>query len=128
MKLVEKLKEFEETITSNKTEMSDLTREFKDLAPYFLYGGYIKVHQEYQIYIRTVEFYFHSEVDNGIHDFIVYHRNNRDFKKTPYFPLMSLHAHNSGFDITFESESGKYRASALIRDYEVKDANGRYYY
>ena len=62
MKLIEILKHFEEKITSGKTEMSDLTSEFKDLAPYFLYGGYIKVHQEYQIYIKTVEFYFHSEV------------------------------------------------------------------
>ena len=33
---------------------------------------------------------------------------------------MTLHAHNSGFDITFESEAGEYRASALIRQYEVK--------
>ena len=37
----------------------------------------------------------------------------------PYFPIMSLHAHMSGFDITFESEEGKYRASALIRKYSV---------
>ena len=34
---------------------------------------------------------------------------------------MSLHAHNSGFDITFESKTGEYRASVLIRSYEVKD-------
>ena len=33
--------------------------------------------------------------------------------------MMSLHAHMSGFDITFESEKGKYRASALIRKYSV---------
>jgi hypothetical protein len=38
---------------------------------------------------------------------------------------MSLHAHNSGFDITFE-KPGEYRASALIRSYEVKDNNGKY--
>ena len=39
---------------------------------------------------------------------------------------MSLHAHSSGYDITFESEAGEYRASALIRSYEVKDKEGRY--
>ena len=39
---------------------------------------------------------------------------------------MTLHAHNSGFDITFESETEKYRASALIRSYEVKDMDGNY--
>jgi len=39
---------------------------------------------------------------------------------------MTLHAHTSGFDITFESERGKYRASALIRSYEVKDKNDEY--
>lgn len=129
MKLIERLHQFEQKVTSIKKE-SALTTEFADLAPYFLYGGYIKVHQihqDYQVYIKTVEFYFHSEEDNGIHDFIVYHRNNRVFETTPYFPLMSLHAHNSGFDITFESESGKYRASALIRTYEIKDNNGSYY-
>ena len=34
---------------------------------------------------------------------------------------MALHAHNSGIDITFENEKMKYRASALIREYEVFD-------
>lgn len=63
-------------------------------------------------YIRTVEFYFHSEKPNGIHDPIVYHRNIRDLEgnlmeKVPYFPIMSLHAHSSGYDITFESKVGE---------------------
>ena len=39
---------------------------------------------------------------------------------------MTLHAHTSGFDITFESEKGKYRASALIRSYEVKNKADEY--
>lgn len=34
---------------------------------------------------------------------------------------MTLHSHWSGFDITFEKESGHYRASALIRQYVVLD-------
>jgi hypothetical protein len=118
-----------ESILSQFKDSSDekeLQKEFKTLAPAFLYGGYIQVREDYQIYIRTVEFYFHSEKKDGIHDPIVYHRNGRVLESVPYFPLMTLHAHNSGFDITFESETGEYRASALIRSYEVKDMAGNY--
>ena len=45
-------------VVSNETELQNI---FKELAPAFLYGGYIKVREDYQVYIRTVEFYFHSE-------------------------------------------------------------------
>ena len=124
-KLIEALKGFEKNITevSNETELQGL---FENLAPSFLYGGYIKVRDDYRVYIKTVEFYFHSEKENGIHDPIVYHRNSRDLEEVPYFPLLSLHAHSSGFDITFESKSGEYRASALIRSYEVLANDGSY--
>ena len=105
---------------------SELQKMFKNLAPVFLYGGYIQVRNEYRIYIRTVEFYFHSEKHDGVHDPIVYHRDGRDLERAPYFPPMTLHAHKSGYDITFESESGRYRASALIRSYEVKTRDGKY--
>ena len=54
---------------------SDLFGKFKRLADNFLYGGYIQVRNEYRIYIQTVEFYFHSEKEDGIKDPIVYHRN-----------------------------------------------------
>lgn len=123
--LIESLKQFEEkaNTVSNETELQSI---FKDLAPAFLHGGYIQVHDEYRVFIRTVEFYFHSEKENGIHDPIVYHRNGKDLEKVPYFPLMTLNAHASGFDITFESETKEYRASALIRSYEVIDRNGVY--
>ena len=113
-----------ESILSQFKEASDekeLQKSFRALATAFLYGGYIQVHKDYQIYIRTVEFYYHSEKNDGVHDPIVYHRNGRIMESVPYFPLMTLHAHNSGFDITFESETEKYRASALVRFYEVKD-------
>lgn len=119
-KLIEKLKEFETKAISVSTE-PELQSLFEKLAPAFLYGGYIKVRDDYKVYLKTVEFYFHSEKSNGIHDPIVYHRNGRDLEEASYFPLMSIHAHSSGFDITFESETGKYRASALIRSYEVID-------
>ena len=124
-KLIEILKQFEEkaVLISNETDLYNL---FKELAPAFLYGGYIKVRDDYKVFIRTVEFYFHSEKADGIHDPIVYHRNRRDLEEVPYFPPMTLHAHNSGFDITFESKAGNYRASALIRSYEVKDKNDEY--
>ncbi|MBQ6278021.1 MAG: hypothetical protein IJK62_15095 [Bacteroidales bacterium] len=115
--LIEKLNEFGKKAKDLSNE-AELQKLFEDLAPAFLYGGYIQVRNEYKVYIRTVEFYFHSEKDNGIHDPIVYHRNGRGLKKVPYFPIMSLNAHNSGYDITFESKDN-YRASALIRSYEV---------
>jgi hypothetical protein len=57
-----------------------------------------------------------------VSDPIVYHRNGKfPGREVPYFPLMSLHAHMSGFDITFENEELLYRASALIRAYAVYD-------
>jgi len=125
-KLIEVLKEFESQIKgiSNEDDLQNLFK--KSLAPTFLYGGYIKVRDDFKIYIRTAEFYFHSEKENGIHDPIVYHRNGRGMKNVPYFPLMTLHSHDSGFDITFESKKNEYRASILIRSYEVVDNNGRY--
>ncbi len=107
---------------------SDLFGKFKRLADNFLYGGYIQVRNEYRIYIQTVEFYFHSEKEDGIKDPIVYHRNGRELDEVPYFPLMTLHAHISGFDITFENPTLQYRASALIRAYEIKSKDGKYLY
>ncbi|MBP5366655.1 MAG: hypothetical protein J6Y82_12185 [Bacteroidales bacterium] len=124
--LKKELEEFEKQIleqeineNADETKLQEL---FEKLAPTFLYGGYIKVRDDYEIYIRTVEFYFHSEKDGvGIKDPIVYHRNDRDVEgDVPYFPFMTIHAHASGLDITFEKEK-EYRASALIRSYEVKD-------
>lgn len=118
--LKEKLIDFESEIQENINE-DKLQGLFEKLAPAFLYGGYIQVRNDYRVYIKTVEFYFHSETENGIKDPIVYHRNNRSVEgNIPYFPLMSLHAHASGFDITFESTNKHFRASVLIRDYEVK--------
>lgn len=121
MTLLTSLSQFNGTANEDK-----LLQKFNSLAPVFLYGGYIEVGDEFKIYIKTVEFYFHSETTEGIHDPIVYHRNGKGLDIVPYFPIMTLHAHNSGFDITFESPAGKYRASALIRAYEVKDKDGNY--
>lgn len=127
--LLESLRLFQAKV-NGQTAIEELTAEFKELALVFLYGGYINVRNGYHIYIRTVEFYFHSEIDSAssIKDPIVYHRNNRYINGVaPYFPLMSLHAHASGFDITFENEKEQYRASALIRAYEVWDVEQKQY-
>ena len=77
-KLVNELERFNKEINAVISE-SDLETEFGKLALVFLYGGYIQVRNDYKVYIRTVEFYFHSEKENGVHDPIVYHRNKRDF-------------------------------------------------
>ena len=88
--LIESLRLFQAKV-NGQTVLEELTAEFEKLAPVFLYGGYISVRNDYHIYIRTVEFYFHSETDsaNSVKDPIVYHRNNRYVDGIePYFPLM----------------------------------------
>lgn len=121
MKLKEKIEKFYSEIEQNGLNEKSLSAAFKNLAPAFLYGGYIDVYNEFRVYIRTVEFYFHDEKERNksVIDPIVYHRNGRldDIPHVPNFPLLSLHAHASGFDITFER--GDFRASALIRKYAV---------
>jgi len=100
-----------------------LTKEFSKLAPYFLNGGYILVRNRYRVYLQQIEFYFHSEQPNiGIEDEIVYHRNNNRVQgELPYFTPITFHAHSSGYDIAFENPIEKYRASVLIRAYEIYD-------
>ena len=119
--LMECLKEFDGA--HGNTEA--LKETFKALAKKMIYGGFIKVRKEYAIFIHTLEFYYHEELNHDglqIKDEIVYHRNDK-FKgrQVPYFPLMALHSHWSGFDITFENPEKHYRASALIRKYAVYD-------
>ena len=106
------------------TSTTSIEKTFEEIAKILLYDGYLKVRNEYRVYIKTVEFYLHAEEGSPlkISDPIVYHRNGKDHRgKVPYFPVMTLHAHVSGIDITFENESLKYRASALIRAYAIFD-------
>ena len=56
-------------------------------------GGYIQVRVDYEVYIRTVEFYFHSEKADGVHDPIVYHRNGQGLDTVPYFHELFLVVH-----------------------------------
>ncbi len=108
-----------------KLSIEDLDGKFMELAERFLYGGYLKI-GNVRIYLTTVEFYFHCEEgsDLKIEDPIVYHQNKKapePEKRYPYFPLMALHAHESGYDITFENEAMQYRASVLIREFAIYD-------
>lgn len=121
MGLKQKFVDFEQAYIKGEINESTIRDRFQDIARSIIYGGYIDVYGEFKIYAKTIEFYFHEE-EGSIKDPIVYHRNGKYgdlLPVPPYFPMMSLHAHMSGFDITFESEVGKYRASALIRKYTV---------
>lgn len=111
--------------TPLKSKIDNLIDHFEQFAQEMIYGGYIRVRNEYAIFISKVEFYYHEEEavpGERIIDDIVYHRDGRFIgRNVPYFPMMTLHSHWSGFDITFEKESGHFRASALIRQYVVLD-------
>ena len=66
--------------------------KFEDIAMTILYDGYIQVRNDYRIYIKTVEFYFHPEEDSPLRntidpDPIVYHR---DYRKG-IFPSRNFH-------------------------------------
>ncbi len=126
MKLITELKNFSE-MKLEKFTNENLTNSFSNIAKTILYDGYIRVRNDYRVYIKTVEFYFHAENDSPIkvYDPIVYHRNGRFGRDVPYFPPLTLHAHMSGFDITFENPSLKYRASALIREYAIYDVKAK---
>ena len=126
MKLITELKDFSE-MKLEKFTNENLTNRFSNIAKTILYDGYIRVRDEYRVYIKTVEFYFHAENDSpiNVHDPIVYHRNGRHGRDVPYFPVLTLHAHMSGFDITFENPTLKYRASALIREYAIYDVKAK---
>ena len=128
LKTLEEIKHLTQELPWEKGNEDVLTNIFHEkLAPYFLYGGYIRVLNRYRIYIKRVEFYFHCEND-GIKDDIVYHRNNYHVEGIlPFFFPFTLHAHASGFDIAFESPEKEYRASALIRAYEIYDENEKKY-
>ena len=125
---LEDAKLFTQKLPWEKGNEDALTNIFHEkLAPYFLYGGYIRVLDRYRVYIKCVEFYFHSEKENGIKDPIVYHRNNYHVEGIlPYFKPFTFHAHASGFDIAFENPIEEYRASLLIRAYEVYDEADEY--
>lgn len=116
---------------------ASLEDQFKELAKFFLYGGYIHVISENvdrRIYIREVEFYYYNELNkhDENNDEKVYHRINSHYYTnvpnnpnlpigvdTHYLKIGSLYLHSSGVDITFEKPN--YRASALIRAFAIEE-------
>jgi hypothetical protein len=136
--LIAKLNEFQTKydirLDKEKRE-KQLNVLFMDLAKYLMYGGYFHCSKRYDLYITSVEFYYHEE--NGeIKDPIMYHRNKKKWIKNKkkgqndenieyikdFFEIGTLNPHISGVDISFENDDLelKYRASALIRAFVVK--------
>ena len=100
----------------------------------------------------VLELYYHEEDPGRFKDPIMYHTNDRKyydyyldangkekshgpqsqsfFKKRgidglPYYSIGSLNPHTSGIDITFENSEKHYRASCLIREYDILFAEGK---
>ena len=116
--LIKQLIEFQESRRNSEY----LEKEFEKLAKYLLYGGHFHCSERYDLYITSVEFYYHEEIgdnDKRIVDPIMYHRNVKDKPVVPYLNVGTLYPHWSGVDITFEDEKLQYRASALIRSYRI---------
>lgn len=134
----------EELITEGKWNEDAVVDCFLPCAKDILCNGYFLVNNEYIIDLGSIELYYHEEMDNGIKDHAMYHTNERlpkiykqridkysvdylpvfyrEIKKHngyPYFKIGSVNLHQSGIDITFESEEKKYRASFLIRSYRM---------
>lgn len=118
-KLIEQLLEFQD---SRRNKGVGLEKLFEKLAKYLLYGGHFHCCERYDLYITSVEFYYHEEIgdnDKRIVDPIMYHRNVKDKPVVPYLTVGTLYPHWSGVDITFEDDILQYRASALIRSYRI---------
>ena len=117
--MIEQLLEFQD---SRRNKGVGLEKLFEKLAKYLLYGGHFHCSERYDLYITSVEFYYHEEIgdnDKRIVDPIMYHRNVKDKPVVPYLNVGTLYPHWSGVDITFEDEKLQYRASALIRSYRI---------
>lgn len=125
------LRTFDRTVdesyyTANASGSNDKLEElFAELARVIIYGGHLRVNDKFDIYARSVEFYFHTEEkghDNGfVRDPVMLHRSSIE-GETPrdphFFTLGYFYLHPFGLDITFEKE-GQYRASALIKSFNV---------
>lgn len=106
---------------------SNAPKEFEPIAKAALAGYFCVKSKGHDIVVRPtcVEFYYHEEADNGIKDYIVYHRNSKEAAKF-VFDFGILHNHVSGVDITFEKgevSSTAIRASMLIREFEIDGKN-----
>lgn len=97
--------------------------EFAKIARIVLAGCFTVSSKDKSIIVRptSIEFYYHEEIEGGIKDPIVYHRNSKKTFKD-IFNFGILHNHASGIDITFEKGCNPnlaVRASILIREFEI---------
>ena len=102
-------------------------KEFEPIAKAALAGHFCVKGQGENIIVRPtcIEFYYHEESNNGIKDYIVYHKSTKDAPKLA-FKMGTLHNHVSGIDITFEKDDDSgtaIRASLLIREFEIDGRN-----
>lgn len=142
-KLIECLTSFggAKGIDKDEKEQS-LDRPFAELAQIMLHGGHFLIsgsdNKKFRIYIHSVEFYYHEELGDNksmdetsrVCDWVMYHRNPLTGNKKEAFKTGTLHPHDSGIDITFEDQNEdpkliRYRASALIRSFQVTKGDNR---
>lgn len=119
-----------DVVPSQRLEYSNaIAKCFLPCAQYIL-AGCFKVYSgntKRTIRPTAIELYYHEEGTDGFKDPIMYHTQDRKAQyltsrgitMLPYFPVGSMNPHTSGIDITFENPSAGYRASFLIREYEL---------
>lgn len=123
---------------NNRKNYADVIAEcFIPCAKYIL-AGHFKVTKGdsiRNIYPTAIELYYHEEGSGRFKDPIMYHTNDRKLSEhedyfskrgipeLPYFPFGSFNPHTSGIDVTFENQNEHYRASFLIREYDVEYLN-----
>lgn len=123
MQILDDFKKGQEELKAHdeETRVHELSKLFEPIAKHLLCGGCFEVYSGTKLIRRvfpfTVEFYYHEE-DGIVKDPIVYHKNTLEF-----FEPGTMNAHQSGIDITFENDKAKYRASALIRAFRIKEGN-----
>ena len=148
-KLIEILREFDKnrtkSINSGKIwDVVEVGNCFFPCAEEFLCNGYFLINNEYILDLGSIELYYHEEFDGGLKDPKMYHTNENlphsyrnkidkyppeqltlfyrsiiENSGYPYFKIGSINLHQSGVDVTFESEEKRYRASFLIRSYRM---------
>lgn len=107
-----------------------LEDEFEKLAETFIYKGHLLINERFKIYIRTAEFYFHTEDSEHnkmyVHDPVMFHRNKMDENdiehenNVNFFTIGHFFLHKFGLDITFEKNQ-IYRAAALVKNFNIVD-------
>lgn len=119
----------------SNSDSQSVEDRFMNIAKEIILGGHFEVtyrdsegdiHTKY-VYVVDVEGYYFDEknIYDETNDWIVYHRTHYSSSKEPqkpdYLPIGSLNLHDSGIDITFENKTKNYRASMLLRSFQVYD-------